>query len=499
MKTLCAFFVWVFGLLFSGAAEIVAWKVPLSAYLDSGLRAEGIRKTERAPEMSPFFGENDELWDLKEVSGHDAPRIKTSPAWIVWNETTGRLIAKGSWKELSEIHASLDKEDLEMQRCRITLEILETKDSTVPPATDAKPLLEMDFMTRPNMRTTGTWSIPRMSAEYDAESSFEPGIPYITTKLWIKATLPDQADVIIETQLILKPNVPLWVARDVRNGKGIDLRVSASIVLLDGSPAEEMIMLQKGGHAVTLVGRPGPGKMSQVDNKGWLAVLEVPPGFFDAEPAVGDGLPEQHDPFSESPPQKQPSGYNGMASISPPPFLGPWLDHEVLDFKERMRKALSFDETRDVFVGFDPIAGRIHMYGPEKAWIEEMMQRYQMMISSLDGSPRPLVAVTLKGTGVTRLLTIDQQRGKLERVLAAADEKRMLEIEPTLGEGRDIIDLRLFYEEVSGCGNNLKANTNSTLREGVPTNVMSGQLGDGVERSLDVSGELIEIMEKQSP
>lgn len=252
MRILSALCVWLSGLPFCGAAEIVAWKVPLSIYLGSGLKAEGIRRVENVPEKSPFFGENDELWDLKDVSGYDAPRITGSFDWIIWNQTTGRLVAKADWAGLSKIHTALEPNLLTLARGLITLELLEADNTGGPPADGAKLLGKVEFSTPTGLITSGKWSGGGTALEYDAEPIFDSEGFIISLKLDVTAKATGHDQFTVATELLLTPGQPLWAARDTDGRKGLDLRVSSRVVLADGTPVEERCLIQKNGKTVRL-------------------------------------------------------------------------------------------------------------------------------------------------------------------------------------------------------------------------------------------------------
>jgi hypothetical protein len=79
MRNFRALVLWLLVTTVCPAAEIVAWKVPLSRYLTSGLDSEGVVRCKAAPEPSPFFKEGDELWDLKQAPAPESTREIITP------------------------------------------------------------------------------------------------------------------------------------------------------------------------------------------------------------------------------------------------------------------------------------------------------------------------------------------------------------------------------------------------------------------------------------
>ena len=73
------------------AAEVIAWKIPLVNYCQFGLEEGAAVRMKDAPEASVFFNEGDELWDVSKEG--PAPGKLPDLDWIVWNGSSGRLIA----------------------------------------------------------------------------------------------------------------------------------------------------------------------------------------------------------------------------------------------------------------------------------------------------------------------------------------------------------------------------------------------------------------------
>jgi|688.fasta_scaffold18215_6 hypothetical protein len=49
------------------SAEILAWKTPLSRIDTGGKASPTLVRLEKPPEASPFFGKDDELWNVSSI------------------------------------------------------------------------------------------------------------------------------------------------------------------------------------------------------------------------------------------------------------------------------------------------------------------------------------------------------------------------------------------------------------------------------------------------
>ncbi|RYG95045.1 MAG: hypothetical protein EON58_15010 [Alphaproteobacteria bacterium] len=308
----------------------------------------------------------------------------------------------------------------------------------------------------------------------------------------LTASLPDQPELLVNTDLVLVPGKPLWVARDVYAGKTLDLMASATNVLLDGDSLDQRIMIQKGDATVTMVtGRPGE-ELIECGDSGWLAIMVLPDEFLMHNPVFGDGQPEIPDPFANESPKKMRSRFDEKA-ITPPPALKPWVDHEMVDIKSRFAVAMPAANDEGLMAGCDPIRKKIYLHGRSRELVESIREQFLNLLPGLDDGPQPMVATTINGREVTRLVTRAHQIGKLVRQAGKNNERRHVEFEPNPGDGRDLLDLKMYYEDKPDHGTSLLLNSNPTLRNGSALQIVSGESSGGDASSLRVSCEVIDV------
>lgn len=441
---------------------------------------------ESAPETSPFFGKDDELWDLKGVSGYDAPSITSSTDWIIWNQTTGRLVAKADWAGLSKIHTALEPNLLTLARGLITLELLEADNTGGPPADGAKLLGKVEFSTPTGNRTSGKWSGGGTALEYDAEPIFDSEGFIISLKLDVTARAPGHDQFRVATELLLVPGEPVWAARDTDGRKGLDLKVSSRVVLSDGTPVEERCLIQKNGRTVRLQKKELTEEEQAVENKGWLAIMYLPPDTFTSEGIFGGGHQGDGGLSAESKEKKEPALLE-MPSTEPPTLLHPWLDHEVLDLKSLLKELMPFIRDDEDFLGYDPITRKLYLYSQDK----EAVGKMGSLFMGLDDRIRAMVAITFEGNGTSRLLGKLASRPSMVRKNEGKKQKRMLEVESLVDDG--LIGLRSCYDDKSDPGKVIHVNNSAKLETGIPQVLLTGTSGEGGTSSLRVTGEVIPV------
>lgn len=53
------------------SAEILAWKTPIARIAQGGKASPKLERLEKPPEASPFFGKDDELWNVTSIMPND--------------------------------------------------------------------------------------------------------------------------------------------------------------------------------------------------------------------------------------------------------------------------------------------------------------------------------------------------------------------------------------------------------------------------------------------
>ena len=463
MKTLLGVMVWLLLAWVCPAAEIVAWKVPLSRYVDAGLAAKGIVRCKSAPEASPFFKDGDELWDLKRVErvGFAAPDPPFE--WVVWNATSGRLVAKGEWNAIWQTYQDIGFERLPRQ-CRITAEVIDVPADGKPLAPNAVPLDSLTWVTRSghdfDVSCQGKTDLIRLSGS----ATIGQDDTYVNVGFLATCVVRDHPRLEIRSGIAVSADSSLWVARDFDGRKGLDLRISAHVEMMDGTPLSESYMIQKGNLA-----KPFPGndrtevRKHRMENKGWLATIWMPPE------EVAEFFPsnETKDPFADAEQAKN------LQSVKPlwvetPDDLKPWFGTKVWDMRKLVKNmGIIAADTTD-FAGYDPVSLRIFVYSKDEATLE----KFALMFTPTCNLQPHLIAVTLEGTGQTRLVVSSGCKDYINRLQGKKKILRKLDVEATIGEGYDMIDLKLDYRDQANAASRQAINTAVTLQAGVPLTVL---------------------------
>lgn len=461
------------------AGEIVAWKVPLQRYAwrDSG--PENQIRLPQPPEASPFLHPGDELWDLTKLP-KDGMVITDPPLeWAVWNATTSTLVTKSDWNGIWQLRNQLGIERL-TRLCRSTLEIFNVPQDGSPPSEKSVPVSKLSWVARSGMKTETT----AMSGGSSIQIESSPNLPeddstFMDLQIRAKVHTPEDLLLEIDTALTFHTGQPMWIARDFDGRQGIDLRVTAQVVLTDGSPYEDAIRLQSGNESKSLMPQRRELSRHRVQGNRWLALSSFSLADLAAMDSPG-GTDSGVDPFAE-PPQPPPPVRINYPQMDVPQELRPWVGGRAFDLRDFMKNA-GIGVKPDDFAGFDPIGGTIFFYSDSETELDKFEALFTACCNLL---PRAL-KLTLDGSGQSILMARSGQKAKLLRRIAEDKVSRFLEIEPTIGENDDLIDLRLNYETVGESA--LKLNTATTLQVDRSQNLLLGTDG---KPSLRAKAEII--------
>jgi hypothetical protein len=467
------------------AAEIVAWKVPLGRFSqERGLDAIGIVRCKAAPEASPFFKEGDLLWDLKGIPVDQ--RIETEPPleWVVWNESSGRLVAKADWNGIWQLNQRLRMDRLP-QQCRLTAEVFEVPADGSPFSEKSVPSMVLSLLSRSDQEAEALQQQDgRMIRAKGTATIGDDGDSLVDLRIEVSVALPDQPGLEFDSGITIPSGTAIWVARDFNGTKGLDLRISACIELMDGTPLSQTLMIQKGDAASSIEVDRRDMLRHHIEDKGWLITQWVDPRSL----AEMDSPDTPADPFAEPEPKELPKPHP-FKEVMVPEILRPWFDRPVWDLQEITRdQGLDLKDGVD-FVGYDPLTQRIFIFSNSERLLDMFEQLYSYICSR---RPAMLVA-TLDGNGQTRLVTRSGQLCRLKRTVAGDKEIRLLEIEPTIGEMNDLIDLRLCYRDESMAQQKQSITTAVTLSTGHALELISGCAGDAKKSSLSVKAEVIQV------
>jgi len=452
------------------AAEIVAWKVPLENYVWQGIKAEGIVRLQIPPEPSPFFGPTDELWDLGGVPTGDREdpfggggRPITDPPleWAVWNASTRRLVTKGEWLPTWQLYQTLGVEDL-LTMCRITLDVCEVKPAGSPPDAEAVPVSQLSWVSRSGTASEAFSSVRDHETRAKAEAIVDHDLVMVVLSIHATAAIPNNSRIEIETSVTLVPGVGLWLARDVDGMKGIDFRVTARIELLDGTPFEERVMIQKGEGIQPFIPYRGGFESRQINDHQWLATTWVDRHFVEQRALLRLDKEDLPKDFIES--------FEGPIFN----LRGPLIAHGLIT-----KDSLSI-------TGFNPLI--------EKAFLltrdPEELKRFELLIGGFEAKRQ--IAVSLEGgTQKNRLVGHSGRTIKFSRFLDDNKSFRHLEAEPLLDSNIRHIDLNVAFREGPAEAPHRSGEVRLTVESGVPVEVMAHQVSGESPPSLVVKAEVV--------
>ncbi|MEO5917450.1 MAG: hypothetical protein ABIS50_24695 [Luteolibacter sp.] len=482
MKTLLCLILLSRMALVCPAAEIVGWKVPLSYYVGSGLETKGIVRREAAPESSPFFKPGDELWDLKEVMPDGKPDPKLSLDWLVWNATSDQLVAKGDWADLSAIQGLL-RLDEQAKQCRVVVNFYQVPENLAPPGADSKPVGTMSLIGRSGKRATAESRDAGTLMKLDTEVTIEESGRLSDIRVTCSAQVPNQPRMEIETAATLKSGEPLWIARDFDGKQGLDFELITSIETMGGALIEDQVMIQDGDVVERLMPVSNPPRRFPA-GKGWILTGYLPLQWLMELSLGSQSANPNADPFADTAPAA-PSKLPRLLSVKPPEFLHPWLKHDVLDVKELLGKTIPRVKESENLSGYDPIRKCFYFHSTD----EKSLDMVEALFTAVCYDPPALVVTNLDGFGECRLVAKSGQKASLSRVTDEKVIKRRLEIEPTIGESGDILDMGLRFEDETNPELTTRIKTATLLTTGKSKELYSGA-GNGPENKLHLKAEI---------
>ena len=480
MKTLLCAMGWLVLTEVDRAAEIVAWKVPLNRYVEAGIDAAGIARCKSAPEASPFFKEGDELWDLKGVKWIGEEPVDPPVEWAIWNASSGRLVVKAEQSAIWQIHEGLRFEELPRQ-CRMTTELIDVPADGGPLAANAAPSRALSWVARSGQDFEVVGQGEADSMKVSGAAVFEKEFGIVDIKLHASCVMRDQSRLEIDTAFYLPSGSSMWVARDFDGSKGSDLRVSARAELMDGTPLSEAYMMQKGNIAepVKEVDHSALQRYDVGDN-GRLGITWLLPGdlaclFPNHGNAVSDG------------------SYEGLREllkvprVETPADLKSWFGPTVWDLRECMKNAGVIASDSTDFAGYHRATMRAFLISKD----EKALDRLEELLTPCDGCLRPLVVVTVEGKGQSRLVVRSGHKDHLTRFQGKKKVVRMLDVEATISEADDIIDLRFDHRDHTNAASGQSLVTGVILQAGVALTVLGVSVPGGKEAPVRVKAEIV--------
>lgn len=487
MKALYGLVLGLLAPLVSQAAEIVAWRVPLSNYSIDGLKAPGVARYKDAPGASPFFKQGDELWDLTKVVTDRPGARKMALDWLIWNASSNSLVAKGNWVDICNLHGILAVEG-QPKRCRVTVSVFEVPADGAPLSETSVPASELTTVSRSGYKSKAFWSGAGKSIDLDSDYVIGEREEVVYIGLNATVSVPGQLPMEVNTSFSLGDGKSLWIARDFDGLKGLDLKAAATIESMDGTPIRERVMIQRNGEKL-----PIPPKRSQPDDKsrrmadkGWITrvnlSIEDLKQFLSLEKADRPGA----DPFQE-PTQEEPEILPHALPVKPPEFLQDWVSHGVLNANEWVKKRIPDLEMEGAFSAYDPIEERIYFFSPNEVSADKVGAAFSS--SSCGGTE---FISTLTGHGQTRLVCRSGQKMSLSRALNTETNLRHLEIEPTIADSSDLVDFRFSFEDKRDQSQVTRINSNATLQFGKSSELFSAADGGAEKTSVSARVDALE-------
>jgi hypothetical protein len=466
MKRHMGWFLWLLMALACEAAEIVAWKVPLSSYAFSGLESEGIVRLKSPPEPSPFFKEGDELWNLRGIPAVEptALRIETNPPleWVVWNASSARLVTKGDWDSIWQLHQGLRIDQLP-KMLRLTAEVFEIPADGAALSERAVPCSTLTWVARSGIQFKASRQVESGMIQIEGCATKDEFDSVFDLQLKAACSVRDLPRLDFNSGLTLRPGLPCWVARDFDGGAGLDCRMSGRIELVDGTPLEEAVLIQKGRASESLKWDRSLPMRHRIGEKWQLMTARLD------QSQVANFTPSGADPtmdsFAEAPPEMLRESLK-LLEVKVPENLHAWFPRPVWDLRSQI-KATGIGLKDTDFAGYDPFIRRIFLFSED----ETVIDKFGALLSQgCDRSPK-LIVVGVEGNGQSRLVTRSGQKSDLVRSLNGK-VVRSLDIEPVIDETGERLDLRFDYLDELNPARKQSLKSSIILRNGEALDVL---------------------------
>ena len=481
------------------------------AVVPLGLQAEGIVRCKSAPEKSPFFKEGDELWDLTGIHGEylPNPQISEFPSdsdnlqdsrkalkdilsttnppleWAVWNASSGRLVTKSERIAIWQLNQQLGMDRFPKQ-CRMTAEFFEVPSEGSPLAENAVPSAVVSWVSRSGNEFEAFQQNEGGMIRAKGVAVIGEGAPVVDVAVDVDCALTNELPLKFKTALTLHSDKPFWVVRDFDGKKGLDVRISCAIELVGGTPVREAVLIQKDEIFTPLTVNRAVMEKHRIGDKGWLVIqwwkLEDLSQFSPGDPFAD---PYSANPFADSDLKNR----LGLVNVRAPELLKSWLPNPVWDIGKLIAISGITSDGASGFSGYDPSAQRIFFFSSKESEVD----KFEQVLSPGCQLPSKVLICSLGGEGQMRLAGRSGGQSRLER--ADADQKviRLLEVEPTIGESGDLIDVHLDYRDDSNVVRKLSVETAVTLLEGQDLEVVTGSSHQGRKSSLRLKTEISEI------
>jgi hypothetical protein len=487
MKRYLALLLWLMLALACSAAEIVAWKVPLSGYAGRGLENDGVVRLKSPPEDSPFFKEGDELWDLKGIPAVDREmekmvldptplKIVTDPPmeWVVWNATTERLVTKADWNAIFQLHQQFRVDQMPKQ-VRLTAEFFEVPPNGAAPSDKSKPSATLTWVSRSGQKFAVSNEVD--STVIKAEGDLTSDYSHMDLNLHGSCSMRNHPGLDFNCSFVLRSGFPYWIVRDFNGASGLDCRISGRIELVNGTPLDEAVLIQKLNSYAPFIRDLSEPIRRRIGNKYWLIT-----GWVDQETVAT--FTTCADPFADDPPEMLRESLK-LQEVKVSENIKAWFPLPVWDLRKQI-KAMGIVLKDSDFAGYSPDTRRIFLYTEDESELDKFETLFTPMCIR---QPRQ-IAVSVEGKGVSRLVTRSGTKGEMTRMVNNG-LVRSIKIEPTIDETGELVDVRLEYLNQPDSAHKQSITTSLNLQSGKSNEIMSAVGNDADEKALRVKAEIM--------
>lgn len=477
------------------SAEIIAWKTPVAVIAPEGLNVSGVTRLERPPEASPFFGPKDELWDIAVLMSRPDRKLSDPPDWIVWNATTGYLVAKVSWAAYLEIEHKW-KLQFPASQCRVKIDVYEVSVDGSPPDSSKPPKHSLTILTRDGQKTRASNSEGGTSVGVECVADFSEDdltVSCVQLKTLIAVTRSDGSTSKFETCVVPEDGTLLWLAREFDGKNGVDIMVTATAELVDGSPVSQAVMRQEGN---TVMPFPSHLRYWKSDNiaigeKSRLIWCSLPLKdifrFFHLVEIREDKKID--DPFAaggdaDVPEKMLMVDESKLKLITAPEILAPHFRGPVFDFSG-LGNTLGLEFPEGDLLGYDYKNQRFFIYSSD---INVLLQFEKIL--SLENGMNPISLVTtVKGNGELRMISRSGLKSSIETTHPKFNQTRSFQVELIVDESNTYLHAEYAYHDKIGEKVMNLVESDATMVFGEPLRISEKNKADGTKEAVEVKVE----------
>ncbi|MDB6077961.1 MAG: hypothetical protein JWO82_1708, partial [Akkermansiaceae bacterium] len=217
------------------ASVTVAWKIPVSSLISGYQTHPKVHKLDKPPLPSPVFESADPLWDISEALSsrwrdpeglHSLPHSGLPPiagSWtgefIVWNEKSGLIVARGEENEIAALETILGFQKLP--------ETFSTKVELIDARTPDQPSRSLSLLARNHEKASA-----KTAAFKATLTTTDVYLPLREVELTATWQTRDQVSCHVDASATVRDGVPFRFAKKDSE----ELLVTVTRVLPDGSP-----------------------------------------------------------------------------------------------------------------------------------------------------------------------------------------------------------------------------------------------------------------------